>query len=76
MKYPNLAIDHKPVESSTISTVGYDEANKEMHVTFHNTGTYVYSNVPPEAHRALMESDSPGTHHHHNIRGLHPHRKL
>lgn len=75
MKYPNLSIDHRPIESKTIKSVGYDSHNQEMHVTFHNSGTYVYSDVPPEKHQALMNADSHGNHLHHNIKGAHAHRR-
>lgn len=64
-----------PVESSAIKAVGYDETKKELHVDFHGTGTYIYDNVQPATHRAMMEADSIGKFVHNYVKGYHPHRK-
>lgn len=64
-----------PVDSSTIKAIGYDPDRRELHVDFHKTGRYVYSNVPPEKYQALMSADSIGKHLHENIKGRHQHSK-
>lgn len=51
-----------PVESKLLTSIGYDEANKELHVEFANGGIYTYSGVPPEKHAELMAAKSIGSH--------------
>lgn len=66
--------DLKSVESSNLSHVGHD--GKDLYVRFKNGGTYKYADVPPEAHDALMNADSKGTHIAKNIVGKYTHTKL
>jgi hypothetical protein len=56
------------VKSSTISHVGYDSDTKDLTVTFHHGGTYLYKGVTPEEHEALINAPSVGKHFHANIR--------
>jgi len=65
-------IEHLPVESSSIKHIGYDPETKELHVTFHDTGKYVYHNVPQETYDGLMASSSKGKFLHHNVKKQHP----
>lgn len=65
-------MDRQAVQSSTIKSVGYDEADKVLEVEFHSGGVYTYANVEPKAHAALMGAPSVGKHFHQNIRGAHP----
>ena len=64
----NKPIDHADVDSSSIKTIGYDNEAKELHVTFHDTGRYVYHNVPPSVHEGLMMSGSKGQFIHQQIK--------
>lgn len=64
-----------PVQSSSVSAVGYNEEAQELHVDFHGTGQYVYQNVPPEKYKAMMQAGSIGGHLHQHIKGVHQHRK-
>jgi len=41
-------MEHKPITSSNIATVGYDPATRTMEVTFKSGSTYAYENVSPE----------------------------
>jgi hypothetical protein len=65
-----------PVSSSNLKAVGYDAAARELHVEFKNGGRYVYANVGPETHAALMGAKSKGSHLADAIKGKHPHRKI
>lgn len=67
---------HAPVQSSTISTVGYDPDKQQLHVTYNTGGTYVYHDIPPETHQAMMMSSSKGKFLHTNVKGRHRHTKL
>ncbi len=69
-------IEHAPVDSTSIRSIGYNEEKQELHVTFHDTGRYVYHGVSPEKYQALMESGSKGNFLHHNIKAAHGVTKL
>jgi hypothetical protein len=52
----------QPVESSNVEAVGYDAESSTLAVRFKSGGLYHYKNVAPEAHAALMDADSIGSH--------------
>ena len=62
-------IEMKPVQSSNINAVGYDELNQVMHVEFTNGNKYIYFDVPPKYHEAFIGSDSIGKHFVKHVRG-------
>lgn len=64
-----------PVNSSNISSVGYDEETGEMRVTFAKGGTYVYAGVDQATYQNMLDSDSPGSFLHRNIRDRYLSRK-
>jgi hypothetical protein len=72
-----MSMDHlfKPVTSSSIQAVGYDEPSRTLHVRFNSGATYSYPDVEPEQHRALVEADSIGAHFSKHIRPHYTPRK-
>lgn len=62
-------INHMPVQSSSVETIGYDAETGELHVSFKGTGKYVYQRVPKHVYESLMISGSKGNFLHHNIKG-------
>lgn len=60
----------KPVESSTISHIGYDAEKRVMSIKFKSKGepTYDYADVEPEDHARLLTAESVGSHLHHHIK--------
>ena len=48
------------VRSSALDAVGFDRERSELHVRFPDGGTYVYSDVPEQVHRELLEAESKG----------------
>ncbi len=68
-------MQHTPVTSSSIDSVGYDEATRTMHVQFASGATYEYPGIDPEDHRALIEAKSIGSHFAKNIRPNYTGRK-
>jgi len=61
-------MDYEPVDSSMIAAVGYDAERQQLGVRFkRGAATHVFSDVPPDAHEALMSADSVGKHFHANI---------
>lgn len=50
----------KPVDSSVLIAVGYDEANRILKAHFRNGRTYYYLAVPPEVYQSLLTAPSLG----------------
>ena len=69
-------MEMKPVESSNIAEIGYDSAAKALRIKFKNGGTHEYADVPADAHKALMDAESVGSHFHRNIRGAYLSHKV
>lgn len=65
-----------PVDSSQISAIGYDSAEKVLAIQFSRGGLYHYLDVPQEKFDALLGSDSVGRYHAQHIKGAHPFKKL
>lgn len=61
-------MEHTPVTSSNLASVGYDEPSKTLEVTFKNGSTYAYSGVPKSEHDALMAASSHGKYLNSNIK--------
>jgi hypothetical protein len=53
-------IKRYPVESSQISSVGYDEGTKVLVVEFSRGALYAYKNVEKGTYNNFIDSDSPG----------------
>lgn len=48
-------VDMRPVVSSLVESIGYDDEAKELHVTFVTTGsTVAYEGVPKEIAESVM----------------------
>ena len=46
------------VNSSSVSSVGYDAASAELEIEFHNGRVYRYLEVPVAAYRLLLRAPS------------------
>jgi KTSC domain len=68
-------MEWRSVRSSNISEIGYDPETREMGIKFNSGGTYIYSDVPPEAHTDLHNAASIGRHFHENIRNKYSTRR-
>jgi len=62
------------VESTTLATVGYDEAQKLLQLEFCSRAVYVYFGVPATVHQALLAAPSKGRYFNRTIRGRFPYR--
>lgn len=49
-----------PVQSSLLTSVGYDPEAQELSVEFKNGKVYTYLDVPPHVHERLTKADSIG----------------
>ena len=57
------------VQSRAISSIGYDSMSQRMEVTFVQSGTYEYCNVPQIVFDSFYNSKSKGTHYSDYIKG-------
>lgn len=64
-------MEHIPVKSSNIESVGYDPDTRVMEVAFKSSGKYRYTDVSPEKHAAFVGADSAGKYFHQHIRPHH-----
>ena len=48
------------VESSSLTSVGYETGSRTLEVAFRKGGVYRYFGVPASVHEALMEAPSKG----------------
>lgn len=69
-------MDRKSVQSSNISSIGYDHTTQTLEIEFKGGGVYSYPDVPKEKADALMNAESVGKYFHAHIRNSHPHTKL
>ena len=53
-------MNRKPVVSSNITSVGYDEEKKTLEVEFFNQKVYQYSPITQEGYSLLMNAESIG----------------
>lgn len=53
-------MNRTPVSSSSLKSVGYDEASSTLEVEFGHGGIYEYSNVPESRYSGLMSAASKG----------------
>lgn len=58
----------KPVKSSNLEAIGYDEATRVLSIKFKSGGTFKYAGVPPSVHEEFMKADSHGKFFHKHIR--------
>lgn len=61
-------MDHKPVESSNIESVGYDPDAKRLEVRFKGGQLWEYDDVDEATHADLLNADSVGKYFHAHIR--------
>ena len=53
-------MQRKPVSSSSVRAVGYDEGTHVLEIEFHNGRAYRYRHVPAAVHRLLLLAPSIG----------------
>ena len=64
------------VESSTLATVAYDEAQARLQLRFCSGAVYEYSGVPAGVHQSLLDAPSKGRYFNDAIRGRFPYRPV
>ena len=64
-----MAMRHTPVESATLTMVGYDVDRAVLRLEFRDRLIYEYYGVPADEHEALLRAPSKGSYFNHAIRG-------
>ena len=64
------------VNSSNVSSVGYDAYSQTLEIEFNNGGVYQYSGVPESVYEGMMGADSKGKYFHANIKNTYPYNKF
>lgn len=65
-------MQRKSVNSSNLSSVGYDEGTQVLEIEFHGGGIYRYSGVPKDEYENMMATKSPGQYFRARIEHKHP----
>ena len=58
-----------PVDSSNISSIGFDEASNTLEIEFHSGAIYQYFDVPFNVYQEIRESSSIGQYFAQHIKG-------
>lgn len=69
-------MNHQPVASSNLRSVGYDPNTHTLEVTFKDSGTYQYYGVPPHVYQALMSAGSKGGYLANRVKGVYRYRRV
>lgn len=67
---------HNFPQSTSISEITYDEATKDMHITFCSGGKHCYKNVDADDFHGFKSAKSVGTYFHTKIRRAYPSEKV
>jgi len=60
----------KPVESSNIAEIGYDNEHNVLHVAFHTGSVYAYEDVPYQMYEDMLNAPSVGKYFNENVRDM------
>jgi len=63
----------RPVESTTLVAIGYDEMREILQLEFRSRAVYLYFGVPGSVYEALVAAASKGRYFNGAIRGHFPH---
>lgn len=70
-------MERQPVSSSTIASIGYDQATETLEIEFHHQARlYQFFNVPLVVYESLMTAPSHGVFFNANIKGQFPYERL
>lgn len=66
----------KPVESTSLESVGYDAGSKVLQIEFDGDALYDYDNVPHDVYEGLMSASSHGKYFDRHIKGCYEYRRV
>ena len=64
------------IESSSLTSIGYDPASRTLEVEFQGGRVYRYFDVPPARYRDLLRADSAGRFLNTRIKGFYDYRRV
>ncbi len=62
-------MERKSVDSTNISSIGYDENSNTLELEFHSGGVYQYFDVPLAVYNGIINAGSKGKYFAHHIKG-------
>jgi KTSC domain len=65
-----------PVDSSNISSIGFDEGSNTLEIEFHSGAVYQYFDVPLNVYQGIMEAGSKGQYLAQHIKGYYRYTKV
>lgn len=69
-------IEMRPVSSSNVDSLGYDEQNQIAYVRFLNGSLYIYKGVPQHEFDNLFNAPSVGSYLHRNFKNVYPYERI
>lgn len=67
---------HQPIDSSNITSAGYDPDKRVLEIEFHHGKRYRYTDVEPETWEDFRDAPSAGSYHRRYIAGHYDHTVL
>jgi len=65
-----------PVQSSNVTSIGYNEETETLRVAFQSGSIYEYYNVPPPIFEQFKSAPSIGSYLNRNIKGFYPYQRV
>jgi uncharacterized protein len=69
-------MERKPVTSSNIASIGYDETTCTLEIEFLNNSIYQYFDIPLQIYQDLINADSHGKYLANNIKGVYRYSRV
>lgn len=66
----------RPVSSSNVAELGYDETNQFVYVRFLNGSLYIYKGVSQSEYDGLLNAPSIGSYLHRNYKNGYPYERI
>ena len=64
------------INSSNISSIGYDPSTQVLEVEFHDESVYQYEGIPQSEYDGLMAASSHGQYLHQRIKDVYSYRRI
>ncbi|MGD0036483.1 MAG: KTSC domain-containing protein [Bacteroidota bacterium] len=69
-------MDRTPVDSTNITSIGYDEDSNTLEVEFHSGAIYQYFDVPLNVYQEMIQESSKGQYFVQHIKGYYRYVKV
>ena len=65
-----------PVDSTNLSSVGYDDSTSTLYIRFNRGGLYAYYDVPRNIFTGLLNAYSKGEYHKEHIKNIYRYSRI